>query len=126
MNDLLMDAVLGTMPQIIAEFIETKTSSGVADIETPDGETHVVYIQLIPGSRHSGLTLSIPVEARHLNNNAIEYFVIYDSEKPDGLSWKTGGEVRFRVLGEIRLLGLESKELYSIELHFHTEEEHAA
>ena len=43
MNDLLMDAVLGTMPQIIAEFIETKTSSGVADIETPDGKRTSVH-----------------------------------------------------------------------------------
>lgn len=126
MNDLLMDAILGAMSQVIAEFVETKTSSGVADIETPDGETHVVCIQLIPGARFSRLTLSIPVEARHLNNNAIEYFVYPDFAKPDGLSWKTGAEVRSRVPEEIRFLGSESKDLYSIEIHFHAEEEHAA
>jgi hypothetical protein len=126
MNDLLMDTILGKAPQIIAELIEGKASSAVADLETPDGETHTVYIQLLPGVRHSDLELSIPVEARHLNDNTIEYFVFYDPEKPDGLSVKTGGEVRSRVPEEIRLLGLESKELYSIEIRFHPEEDQAA
>jgi hypothetical protein len=128
-NEELFQAIMKRKDAIIAELFEGRACYGTTDfddIETVDGSMCGVLFFLIPGVRHSGITFDIPFEARHLNDNSIDYFVFYDPERPDSLSWKTGGEVRSRVPEEIRLLGTESKEQYSIELHFHAEEDPAA
>jgi hypothetical protein len=124
-NEQLFNAIMKRKDQIIAELAEGRSDHGafdIEDIETVDGTKCGVLFRLTLGARHSGLVFEIPIEVRHLNDNTIDYFVFYDPDKPEGFSWKLGGEVRSRVPEEIRLLGAESKEMYNIELHFAAEE----
>jgi hypothetical protein len=126
MNEELFNAIMKRKDQILAELAERRAPYGVfdiEDIETVGGSKCGVLFRPILGARHSGATLDIPFEARHLNDNSIDYFVFYDPDKPDGFTFKTGGEVRSRVPEEIRLLGTKSKVLHSIDLHFVEEQE---
>jgi hypothetical protein len=127
MNDALYNKILATKDQVLAELAEGKSPYGsfsIDDVATVDGTPCVVTFYLLPrGVRGSDQIFEIDFEARHLNDNSIDYFAFYDSDKPSGFSWKTGGEVRSRVPEEIRLLGLESRQLHAIELHFKSQEE---
>lgn len=124
--EALYNSLMEKMPQILAELAEGKGYGGVVevdDIATVDGSPCVIMVRLLPpGVRFSNIEFEIDFEARHLNDNSIDYFVFFDPSKPHSISLKAGGAVRSLVPEAVRLLGTESKQTHSIPLHFKPEE----